>query len=331
MSLARFKLDEFDLRVKDEVGLPIATSKIYVHKYVNRIYTMLSTALPANANINHRTVGVAGANRKMAALFFDGVWTPPGADDAPPKEIAVFGGSESELWIPALKTAFALAQCSFDSVHFEQFCEHLSDAAPFEFYKNGIVTSASYISSGLVRRFGVNAVPVFNSAAARDSEYSAGHTETIVAAIENLRVVNDAKLTWKQVVEFRHDTEATIKLRKLRSWLDKDFDGQPISKIEDAIATKLSDYEWSIRKHGIQTVVGTISELLDPKMLSSTAATATGLALVGGEFWAALGATAIIVGKATVSVTQKFVELADRRRGQHSEVAFVHELKKLTK
>jgi hypothetical protein len=137
-------------------------------------------------------------------------------------------------------------------------------------------------------------------------------------------------LAWDQVVDFRRDTEAKIKLRRLRNWLSNEFVGKPISYVSDAIAIKLDDYEWATKKHGISVVSGTVSNLLDSKFIATTAPVVGALWAGAGSGLAELAAAGLLIGKVAVSLTDKLVDLKDRKRGQGSEVAFVHEIKKLT-
>ena len=162
-------------------------------------------------------------------------------------------------------------------------------------------------------------------------EYKPGSDSALVAAISDLEIIDETKLTWSQVREVRKDKNSKTKLRKMRNWIDTEFSGKSVREVSDGISVRLEDYNWSIKKHGIETVTGTISELLDPKLLSATTVAATGLSLAAGEFWAGVGAAGILVTRAAVSVTQKLIDLKDRKRGQGSEVAFVHEIAKLAK
>jgi hypothetical protein len=43
---------------------------------------------------------------------------------------------------------------------------------------------------------------------------------------------------------------------------------KPTSYISDEIACRLDRYEWALKKHGIQTVTGTIATTLDSKFLA---------------------------------------------------------------
>ncbi len=273
----------------------------------------------------HETTVVTLENYKTAALFFDRVWATRRMIDRPPDDIRMFGATDEEVWPQAWG---ALRQVLGTSNPHAEAMLTLARELTLPMPPG---SAPRYIATALHKNYGFQPTPMYASNEERDREYRAGDEIALLATIENLGVIDEARLTWDQVQEIRSDAQAKLKLRKLKNWLNQAYDGKTISEVSDAIAIRLEDYKWAIRKHGIYTVTGTISELLDPKLLSATAATATGLTLAGDPFWAALASAGIMVGKVAISVTSKLVDLSDRKRGQDSEVAFVHQLAKLTK
>jgi hypothetical protein len=236
------------------------------------------------------TVAVTLDNPKTGALFFDRLWYAPCMEDGPPNEVMVWGATDVEIW--PIVIGLALAPPNPLSLRMRD--------------------------------------PMYESADACVREYRVGETETIVTAVENLGIVNEARLDWQQVMDFRNDPDAKIRLRRMRHWFDFELVGKPMSYVTDAIATRLDDYEWALKKHGIETVTGSLSEVLDVRFLSAASAAMAGLAVAGGPSWAAIGAAGLLLGKATLSVTTKLVDLEDRKRGKGSEVAFIHELKRIS-
>ncbi len=278
------------------------------------------------------------ADYKIAALFFDRVWSFPGAGSIP-DDVVVYGATATEATSRVLS---ALLRAD-DDIEPDDVAVVKRTS---EFLRNAIndrlgsldlgptwnsLSSVARIGRILYLEKGLQITPIYDSGAARDVEYLPGETQAIVAAVSDLKVVDPRSLSWEQVQEFRKDNTAKIKLRRMRRWLDVDMKGSSVAQLTDAIASRLDDYEWSIRKHGLQTLTGTMSELLDPKLLSATSATMAGLAYSEGAIWAALGGAGIMVGRAAVSLVEKMVDLKDRKRDQGAEVAFVHEIKKLAK
>ena len=270
---------------------------------------------------SNESIAVSLDAPKTAALFFDRVWWCPTVVEGPPEEITVYGATDEEVWPQAIML------CLRNRWNWRRIEEVLSHETPIA---NLWVQQPAVrgISEALLSAHGITAVPVYESAAARDQEYKIGDTEVILAAVEDLRIVNENKLQWEQVIEFGSDPDARKKYRRMRHWLDSEMVGKPVSYISDALAIKLSDYEWALKEHGTETILGSLSSLIEPGFLSAASAATAGLAFAGGEFWAALGALGLIVGKAAISVTTKLVDLQDKKRGKDSEVAFVHEVKR---
>jgi hypothetical protein len=117
--------------------------------------------------------------------------------------------------------------------------------------------------------------PVYSSEANRDSEYVPGKYPVLVIALSNLDLVDEEKLEWKQVLDFRSDSVARRKLSSLHRWADTQMVGHSASDITEEIEARLEDYKWATQKHGIETALGALSATLDPRTLTSAG-------LVGG-------------------------------------------------
>ena len=268
----------------------------------------------------NQTVAVGGGSFKAAALFFDRVWYSPAFNDQPPKDIAVYGATDTEIWPFA---TLLIGEIDMKSV------VKKNDAVWQRFARAGRVELA--IAQAISDEHGIDSVPMYQTYARLNEEFPRGENSTLLASISNLQIVDDSKLDWKQVAEVRSDKEATTKLRRLRNWIRTEHAHATVPELTDALATRLDDYEWAIKKHGIQTALGAISDLVDPKFLAGAGVTLAGLVAGGATTLAALAGTGILIGRATVSVVQKSIDFRDVQRGNKSEIAFVHDLKKLNR
>ena len=105
--------------------------------------------------------------------------------------------------------------------------------------------------------------------------------------------------------------------------------GKPISFVSDAIATKLYDYEWAIKKHGIKDHHwNNFCNWLTRNYWVRLPPQPADCCWQDREFFAALAGAGILVGRAAVSITDKLVDLRDSERGPNAEVAFVHDIKR---
>jgi len=273
------------------------------------------------------TVAVTFGKEKTAALFFDKIWGFPqpngiGSDKNTPEEVLVYGCTKMEILALVLFIARNLDDPTLKSAASDAFAARYK--LPF-----GTYPLAKLISRALREERGLQATAVFTSTEKLDEEYSAGGNSLILAVMNNLEVVDESALDWRQVFEFRKDKRAKSKLRKLRAWLDRDLAGKSIAQVTDAIGGRLEDYEWAVKKHGIKTVSGSVSDLLDPRFLGASAAIVGGLWATGSGL-AEIAGAGLIVGKVAISVIERLVDFGDAVHGQSSEVAFVSELKKLT-
>ena len=100
-----------------------------------------------------------------------------------------------------------------------------------------------------------------------------------------------------------------------------------VQYITDEIGQRLERYDWSLRKHGIQTVIGALSCTLNPKALvsSSTAGIAVDV-MAGKPIWSLLATGGLLLGHAAVSVATALVERRDIEMA-HREIAYVQQLK----
>jgi hypothetical protein len=265
-----------------------------------------------------QSLAVAADTPKTAALFFDRVWMPPIVKDDIPDSVRFWAASDEEL------STMVLAMFG---KHDEQLGAAIrSDPLTQGFLRSfRSLTAPRAFSEAVGRKLNRPVVPVYGSAEVYTKEYAPGSHEVLVAAITDLKLVDEASLAWKQVQEFREDAEAIAKLRRFRRWGDAEFARKDVGYIRDTIALRLDDYEWAIKKHGLATAVGTATDVLDPKFLAGVASVAGGIALGGAALWAAVAAGGALIGKTALSLTTRRLELHDRVRS--SEVAVIHELK----
>ncbi len=273
----------------------------------------------------NESVGVTIFKPKTAALFFDRVWRCPGLVAKLPNDVTCYGATQMEYMPAILGMAAQLLEISSTQIVAEVDYPYTTKAW-------GALSQTRGIAESLFEAHSIRALPMYDSAEARDAEYQAGDTPVLVAAIDGLQVVDENSLDVQQILEFRKDPTAKSKFRRLRHWADKELTGKSSSFISDAISQRLEDYEWALKKHGIITVTGVLSELLDSNLLKGVGATIAGLGLANADWrLVAAAGTSIVLGKTVLSVSKMRIDMNEVKRGTGSEVAIVHELKKLSK
>jgi hypothetical protein len=166
---------------------------------------------------------------------------------------------------------------------------------------------------------GIRLTPIYLTPSEYD-EITAQDSTGLEVALDHVPRVVDSELTWEQVLEFRKDKRSREMLDRLRRWFAMDLLEKSQDEITNILGKRLDDYQWAVRKHGLQTVIAgatsVISFVVGPAMLQLL--TASPLAAVAGGVALASGVTAW--------VTNKLIEKTDIER---DEVAYIYEVRKL--
>lgn len=182
--------------------------------------------------------------------------------------------------------------------------------------------------AALVRKLtGAKVVPIFGTTAEQNLAFQKGNRSVVVGMLTNIAIVDEQRTSFSQVLEFRRDADATKKYRRLLRWLDKDMVGKSEAEVSDTVAQKLEDYGWALRKHGLKTVLGVISETFDAKYFLGTSGVAAGLAATGNPVLGAIAGGGLAFGRLMVKAIGGYLDWKDAERGLNSEIAWVHEVK----
>ncbi len=295
----------------------------------------------------NETAAISYSKPKTAALCYDRVWDPIGMDVPDSCRFSGTTGGEFIIvglmnWIlnnigkhdHDLPTHGARLGTSVFAWHTDLVDVSMAVGKELDDETQAIIRGATdYLPREVARHLfeyhKLRAIPIYKTKPERDVEYAAGNREAAVATLSNLRIVDEEKLTWSQVIEFREDKDARKKYRCLLHWLDKEMVGKSQAFIEDEIAMKLENYEWALKKHGIKTVLGTVSDTLDGKYLIGVSAVSGVMSLTASPLFGILAGAGLVVGKVGVQLAENWLEFKEIERGRNSEIAVVYEMKKL--
>lgn len=262
---------------------------------------------------------------KTAALFFDRIWLPP--NPRLPEGIGFYGATDLEIWMTLIaqlpRSKVDLISISVNSPLWD-LVGKLDLDLPLQ-----ISAVTRILASEIQNKLGSQVIPMYDSFASSMNEYKVGDKQAFLASIVNLEVIDEQKLTWTQVKEIREDDEALAKIRNLRHWFDSEMAGKPISFVTDAVGKKLDDYRWSLKKHGLSTVIGSLQSILDPKFMGAVTGIGAIVAAMANGEWAVATTGIAVAGKTVLSVGEKFLDLASARKGDGAEVAFINDVMKL--
>jgi hypothetical protein len=174
----------------------------------------------------------------------------------------------------------------------------------------------------LYEQQGVELTPVYHD----PTEYDALQPdfqqtqEGIEVSLDFVPVAVEDNLSWEQVLDFRRDSEARKKLKRMRRWFTLELQDKSEAEIRATLEEKLDDYSWALRKHGIQTTVGGFTSFL------AAAAAPTTLSLLAASPLVVTGGGIALAAGAVAWLANKQVERTELHR---SEIAYLHEVRKL--
>ncbi len=149
-----------------------------------------------------------------------------------------------------------------------------------------------------------------------NSSYETG----IEVCLHSIPVPSERHLKWEQVISFRSDKAARQRLARLRRWFRRDLLKKSEEEVQAIISKRLDDYEWALRKHGIETLISGTSSLL-----SLIGAPATLQILTQSSLAAATGGIALASG-AVLWIATKMLERIGLKR---KEEAYIYEARQL--
>jgi|SRR6185437_7745450 len=291
-------------------------------------------------------VGVTLSSPKTASLIFDRVWSPHEFGWDIPEGIAVNGATQHEILIQLFAYLANMLKNKSENVGKakDSDIEGLTMANIIGAY--GVVHNVAQIKTDkalleervrnaaeltvcltLGRRHNMTAIPLYTNPTRRPSAATTGDRSVLFSVIRDVALVDEKGLQWDQVNEFRNDSAARSAYRRFLHWLDASMLDKSPSYIVDEVSVRLESYEWALRKHGIQTVIGAVEAAFDERAILMSAIGAAVLSSASPV--AALSAAlAIMGGKMAIGVSRALLELQDAKVGPNSEVAYVHVVKK---
>lgn len=181
----------------------------------------------------------------------------------------------------------------------------------------------------IYKKHGIDVVPTFSSFDQFRANYPEGHFIAYQAALNNIPLVSQRSLSWKQVIDFREDKDATNKYRSLRLWLSDSLKAKSLSQATDIIGKRIDEYKWAIKKHGLKTITGAFSKIISLQSISAIVTGAGMAAIVGGPLWSAIVAGTITTAEVGIWLVERHVEKLSIGREDYSDIAILHEAKQI--
>ncbi len=271
-------------------------------------------------------LAISVSNPKTAALFFDRIWSTPSLEDGIPKDISFYGATPLEVALSASAAAYSGSKEMGDLILQWAHARNLIDK---RWLKMGIGEwMPAEICKAIYGEHGLYSAPLYRSREAMNTDLASGERQVLIFAIEGIPIISEADLEWQQVAEFRADTDNRIKLKRLLHWVRTGIsDKKSPEEIRDEIEVRLSDYKYALRKHGLKSVIGVLSSVLDPKFLAVGSGATLSMAALG-ESVASMVGSILIASKLAVAISHEMLSISDIKRGKNWEIAYCHEIQK---
>lgn len=179
--------------------------------------------------------------------------------------------------------------------------------------------------------FGIHGTAVYPTDTSFEQDFPNGASIAYQAALNNLPLASNKDLSWDQVLGFRADRDAVRKYRDLRLWLENGLNAASVQQATDLIAKRIEDYHWAVKKHGIKTITGALTNVLSAKSLTSIAAGAGISTLLSGPTAAALAGGLIVISKCSTWFVERRLEMETIKRENFADVALLCEAKKMSR
>jgi hypothetical protein len=149
----------------------------------------------------------------------------------------------------------------FSTTYIKQQLEEYAAGRPTNFDQNVFAPYQSLIDDYGLRDYPFCTAPQFVNLFERQSD-------DLSITIASLRLINSSNATLQQLLEFRRDPEAKIKLRRFRLFAYENYSGKSRAFIEDDINKRLVDYDDTVKKWGFETKAAAFTALIDSKLVA---------------------------------------------------------------
>lgn len=155
-----------------------------------------------------------------------------------------------------------------------------------------------------------------------------GGQEKLCLALTNANLVDVSNVSWRQILAFREDKESRKKLRNLRLFFLKNYDGKDSSFVREDLFRLMEEYEEACKEWGFSTKISTLAMILSSKSLITTLGVSGMSILFGHGELAAVSAASgacLELGKVAVELRKRKYAL-NRLKSEHP-LAYIIEAK----
>ncbi len=141
----------------------------------------------------------------------------------------------------------------------------------------------------------------------------------------NLPMIDAESAEWEQILELRKNSEARSKLRRLRLFLQTNYEGKPISYVEDDLLSRIEEYDSARRSLGFNAMTSSLGQLLNFKSIHAAAAAGLAATLFGGPAVGISTAAVIEFGEFTLELARHRHSIREFEKGH--QLAYLIDVK----
>lgn len=267
--------------------------------------------------------------RKRAALLYDRVYVAPDveepdSDDPIPPQLTI--GSR-QITSAVVHRLIQLVARTSQNKGPDGWTPSGNEKQDTEFIRRWVYEEAMQPIITTYKSKGTNLIPGYPVHPIYETQHSqTGDGFALEAVLSHIPVIDQAQISWEQIIDFRQDKETIRKYREFRMWLRDSLTASSPSEATELINKKLESYEWAMRKHGLATVQGALTFIFDFKKLGIAATAATAGGAIAGPIGSAFAAGVAIAGQATAWAIERKIKREETQRGPDSEVAYIYDV-----
>ena len=200
-------------------------------------------------------VGVFTLERpRLAALLYGRVWSGVAFWDpkAPPE--LLFSIPSHCAWDVALHEAWIHSGGGSSP---EDSIRYVSSKAR-QHYEPGFLEDVE----GYNARYRCKAAVVLSSSEALKRKYRKGEKNALLFKLSSVELIDEAKLTWRQVLSVRKDEQAVRAIDDFLLWSDQALTGKSEAEMQDKLSEKHEEYRTACKKHAVRTALGVAGVIL---------------------------------------------------------------------
>lgn len=235
----------------------------------------------------NETVAIITSNPKLHALYFDRLDVQAlhdSAEDIPFKYKSRYLTYETCLYhLLAFILNHILEQLVCDGL-----CNRvqlaplvillLQKSEKVAIYGNGFIPCDNFsnmcirqYAKQLSTQYSIDPCPIYSTEAEISKDFAAGSHMILQRVVSNLNIVDENKLEWEQIDEFRKDKESRLSYIHFLNYLRERWDIYDTDLFIYEIEKSYYEYKKALKKHGMTTRIGFLKDLFSTEVVLPTA------------------------------------------------------------